>query len=173
MYDSAMKTISEAVSRIAKAAELVERQAHMLDVEIFQKMLSLNPKVNDTARSSCQMLPVARNRRFFGRNQILTQIDNYLQPGNTSNGLRSLAIYGLGGVGKTRIALEYAYSKKDEVDNLLWVPAEDILALQQGFTTIAVDGLKLPNATRQSHEENMLLVVSWLQQTGKNLLKAS
>ncbi|KAL9014049.1 MAG: hypothetical protein Q9173_001299 [Seirophora scorigena] len=71
-------------------------------------------------------------------------------------------IYGLG-VGKTQIPLEYAYSKQAELDTVLCFPAEDILALQQGFTKIAVDGLGLPNANPQSHQENTLLVVSWFQ----------
>jgi len=141
----------------------------MINREMFQKMLSLDHKKEQTAQLPCSILPVARNRRFFGRREILAEIDDYLQPCKTSNGLRSMAIYGLGGVGKTQIALEYAYSKKDELDAILWIPAENILALQQGFTKVAVDGLKLPNANSRSHQENMLLVVTWLRQTGKNL----
>ena len=41
---------------------------------------------------------------------------------------------------------------------MLWVAAENELALQQSFKRIAVDGLKLPNAGPQSHQENMMMV---------------
>ncbi|KAL8690231.1 MAG: hypothetical protein Q9224_004454, partial [Gallowayella concinna] len=166
IYDDAMTTIADAVGRIEKAAELTERQARMIDVDMFSKMLSLNPEKDQSAQIPSCVLPVARNRRFFGRENTLAEIDRHLKPGNQSGGsLGSLAIHGLGGVGKTQIALEYAYSKQAELDAVLWVPAENTLALQQGFTKIAVDGLKLPNANPQSHQENMLLVLAWLQRT--------
>lgn len=71
-----------------------------------------------------------------------------------------MAIYGLGGVEKTQIALECVYSKQTELDAVLWVPAENAIALQQGFTKVAVDVLKLPNANPQSHQENVLHVVA-------------
>lgn len=166
IYDDAMKNIGDAVGRIEKAAELTERQARLIDREMFSKMLSLNfDKDEEAAQLPCSVLSVARNRHFFGREKTLSEIDQYLQPKKSRDGLRSMAIYGLGGVGKTQIALEYAYSKQAELDAVLWVPAENTLALQQGFTKIAVDGLKLPNANPQSHQENMLHVVAWLQQT--------
>ncbi|KAL8896345.1 MAG: hypothetical protein Q9207_007750 [Kuettlingeria erythrocarpa] len=170
LYNEAMSTIGDAVGRIEKAAELTERQARMIDVEMFSKMLSLNPGKDQSGQIPFCVLPVARNRRFFGREKILAEIDDQLQPGKKSGSIRSLAIHGLGGVGKTQIALEYAYSKQAELDAVLWVPAENTLALQQGFTKIAVDGLKLPNANPQSHQENMLLVVAWLQQTSAKWL---
>ena len=165
LYNEATSTIGDAVGRIEKASELAERQARMIDVEMLSKMLSLNPEKNQLGQIPCCVLPVARNRRFFGREEILAEIARQLQPEKQLGSLRSLAIHGLGGVGKTQIALEYAFSKQAELDAVLWVPAENTLALQQGFTKIAVDGLKLPNANPQSHQENMLLVVSWLQQT--------
>jgi hypothetical protein len=160
-----MQIIDDAVVRIEKAAELMERQARQLDREMFQKMLALNIANDDVAQLPCCVLPVARNRRFFGRQELLSEIDGHLKPEKDSTGLRSLAIHGLGGVGKTQVALEYAYSKRDDFDAILWVPAENILILQQGFTKIAVEGLRLPNANPKSDQENMLLVVSWLQQT--------
>ena len=165
LYDDAMSTIGDAVGRIEKAAELIERQARLIDRDMFSQMLSLNSKKGHPGQFPCSVFPVARNRRFYGREKILADIDKALQPGNKPGGLRSLAIHGLGGVGKTQIALEYAYSKQADLDVVLWVPAENTLALQQGFTKIAVEGLKLPNANPQSHQENMLLVVAWLQRT--------
>ena len=168
-----MRSIGDAVVRIEKAAEQTQRQANLIDRETFQKLLSQQGTGKDDVQLPCCVLPVARNRRFFGRKDMLQKIDDCLQPNETSSGLKSLAIHGLGGVGKTQIALEYAYSKKGELDAILWLPAENFLALQQGFTKIAVDGLKLPNANPQSHQENMLLVVTWLQQTSMQIRPCS
>ena len=148
----------------------MERQARLSDQETLSKTMSPNLGKDELARLPCCALPVARNGRFFGRRDILDDIDERLQGHGDSQGLKSLAIHGLGGIGKTQIALEYAYSKQSQYDAILWVPAKDDLAMQQGFTKIAVDGLKLPNANSQSHQENVLSVVAWLQQTGESIV---
>jgi len=98
---------------------------------------------------------------------ILREIESHLLPSVVEGGLRSLAIYGLGGVGKTQIALAYAHEKLSELEAVFWIPAETELALQQAFSEIAVQSLKLPNAHPQAHHENTVLVKSWLQMTSK------
>ena len=165
MYDEAMRNIGDAVVRIEKVAELAERQSRIMDLEEFQRVLSLNKKTQVAGQLPCHVLPVAKNKSFFGRGEELRHIEERLHPANISDGLKSLAIYGLGGIGKTQTALAYAYSKVDELDVVLWVPAENEIVLQQGFSQIAVNGLKLPNAQPSAHHENMILVMSWLQQT--------
>lgn len=114
-------------------------------------MLLLKEKVQDERVVSCHHLPVARNTRFFGWQTILQQIDNYLQPSSNDHGLSLLAVYGLGGVGKTQIALAYAYQKLFELDAVFWIPAETELGMKQAFTNIAIESIKLPNARPQAH----------------------
>lgn len=167
MYEEAMRNIGDAVVRVEKVGELAERQVRLMDLETYQKMLIQNKSVEDPGNIPCHMLPVSENRRFFGRKDHITQIDDYLTPTSTLSGLKSIAIYGLGGVGKTQIALAYAYSKLNSVDAIFWVPAETEIALQQGFSKIVVDGLRLPGASPQSHKENMVMVMNWLQRTSK------
>lgn len=113
----------------------------------------------------CNNLPVAENNQFFGRRDILSQLEDHLRPRDT-NRLASIALHDLGGVGKTQIGLAYAYSKLKDLDAV--VAAQDQLSIRQSFSRIAVDALQLPNASPQSHEENMLLVRLWLQKTSKD-----
>jgi hypothetical protein len=167
MYKEALSNIEEAVARFEKIANLAQRQAQTVDLEMFQRVLSLKEKVQGERVVSCHHLPVAKNTRFFGRQTILQQIDNYLQPSSKNHGLSSLAIYGLGGVGKTQIALAYAYEKLFELDAVFWIPAETELGMKQAFTNIAIESLKLQNARPQAHQENLVLVMSWLQMTSK------
>jgi len=110
------------------------------------------------------MLPAARNRRFFGREELLQRIDSELTYTHEEAGIRSVALHGLGGVGKTQVALAFAYSKINDFNAIFWIAAETDVVLKQSFSRIAIN-LKLPNAHPQNHEENTLLVLSWLNQT--------
>ena len=53
------------------------------------------------------------------------------------------SISGLGGIGKTQLAVEYAYRHLDEYQYVLWVRAAGVEALTTSFTEIA-HLLKLP-----------------------------
>lgn len=167
----ALSNIEEAVNRfkeIASLAQIQSQQSQTIDLELFQRVLSLdNQNTLGEAVAPCHYLPVARNTRFFGRQTILQQIDHYLQPSSNDAGLSSLAIYGLGGVGKTQIALAYAYDKLSELDAVFWIPFETELGLKQAFTNIAIESLKLPKARPEAHQENIVLVRGWLQMTSK------
>jgi KaiC/GvpD/RAD55 family RecA-like ATPase len=115
----------------------------------------------------CNNLPVAENSQFFGRQNIMKKIDDHLRPGDTGKRLSSIALYGIGGIGKTQIALAYAYSKVEELDAVFWIAAQDQLSIRQSFSRIAVEALQIPNAHPQAHQENMVLVLLWLQKSGK------
>lgn len=162
MHEDAMRNTGDVVVQIEKAAELAERQVRLMDLETFQNLLGQSKNLQEPGRLPCHVLPVAENKCFFGRQDIIKEIEYHLKPVNISTGLKFLAIYGLGGVGKTQIALAYAYLKLPEVEALFWVPAENELAMQQGFSRVAVEGLQLPNANRQSHQENVVMVMNWL-----------
>jgi tetratricopeptide (TPR) repeat protein len=49
-----------------------------------------------------------------------------------------MAVFGLGGVGKTQLALEFAYRTKDRTPgvSIFWVPATDSLAFEQAYIEI-------------------------------------
>jgi MoxR-like ATPase len=48
-----------------------------------------------------------------------------------------IAISGLGGVGKTQTAVEYAYRHGDEYDAIFWVSAETESTINTGFAEVA------------------------------------
>lgn len=65
------------------------------------------PEVNRQARRGPFFLvPYERNSQFVGRQDILYRLNQFSDP---SNPLTNFALYGLGGVGKTQIALAHAY----------------------------------------------------------------
>lgn len=166
IYNSACNKIEEAVKRIEKVAELAERNTRkMNELTIMTRLLSLEErKGRQEVTLPCNTLPFAENRRFYGREDILAKLDEHLKPSDTSSSLSSIALYGLGGIGKTQTALAYAYRKLDVLDAVFWIPSEDTYSIQQAFSQIAV-ALKLPNSQPHAHQENMIKVLSWLQRT--------
>ena len=55
------------------------------------------------------MLPSPRNPFFLGREEVLSQLQQHLQGGQAMALSQPQAISGLGGIGKTQVALEYVY----------------------------------------------------------------
>ncbi len=129
-----------------------------------QSTLIPQPDCEDDARLPCVVLPVHRNSRFFGRKTELEKIDQYLGAKDVA-GLRSLAIHGLGGVGKTQTALAYAYSKVGDFDAVIWLAAETEIALSSSLGE-AAHHLSLPQSEVGHSINNVQLVMKWLQTTG-------
>ncbi|CZT44953.1 uncharacterized protein RSE6_05214 [Rhynchosporium secalis] len=115
-------------------------------------------------------LPTKTYSNFFNRVETFDKIDEILSRDGSTTNLRSTALYGLGGVGKSSIAAGYMNRKIEEkkYDALFWVYSEDTAALRQSFTDIAIR-LKLPGAQPNLHDENLKLVQNWLQTTCKQL----
>lgn len=89
-------------------------------------------------------VPYPRNPHFTGREELLTLLDQCLSPVElrTSTGTRRAAltqpqaIKGLGGIGKTQIAVEYAYRAREQgqYTHILWVntASEDTILTSLG-----------------------------------------
>ncbi|MEU4404570.1 FxSxx-COOH system tetratricopeptide repeat protein [Streptosporangium sp. NPDC023963] len=66
-----------------------------------------------------------RNATFTGRNAVLDRLRDQIVGSNRTVVLPQ-AVYGLGGVGKTQVALEYAHRFMADYDVVWWIPAEHL-----------------------------------------------
>ena len=71
-----------------------------------------------------------------GREELLAELDARLAGGEGA-GPRVVALYGLGGAGKTSVAVEYAHRHLAEVGVAWQLPAEDATVLAAGFAELA------------------------------------
>ncbi len=75
-------------------------------------------------------------RSLAGREELLADLDARLTAGE-GTGPRVVALYGLGGAGKTSVAVEYAHRHLAEVGLAWQFPAEDPAVLAAGFAELA------------------------------------
>lgn len=163
-FNVSVESIDEVLQRVEK---LVSLATHFDEVQRLQILLSLTAgNFKDDAKLPCVILPVARNARPYDRDSIIERIDKHFKDDPEDERFRSLALYGLGGVGKSYVALKYSHGKTHEFQAILWIPSETIGALEQSFTNTALR-LKLPDANQQNHDENRILVLDWLQRTSR------
>ena len=110
-------------------------------------------------------VPHNRNRNFAGRDDLLDRLHDELIDRNAV--AVSQAITGLGGVGKTQIAIEYAYRYASEYDLVWWIMAEHDEALKSGYVALAP---KLRLEESRNLDEVVFAVREWLGQNGRWLL---
>jgi tetratricopeptide (TPR) repeat protein len=107
-----------------------------------------------------------RNPFFTGRDPYLKALENALARGRTAALTQPRAISGLGGIGKTQTAIEYAYRHRDQYRAVLWSRADSRDALVSGFTAIA-SLLDLPEKDERDANVAAEAVRRWLErQTG-------
>ncbi|KAF2171407.1 hypothetical protein M409DRAFT_50853 [Zasmidium cellare ATCC 36951] len=100
------------------------------------------------------VMPLARNPTFFGRKEQLDRLETILQPSSKADELLVCTICGLGGAGKTQLALEYAYRNLDNYPVVFWINAETSLKLAESFSALAHqvglvdDSVQNPNQLR-------------------------
>lgn len=77
-----------------------------------------------------------RNINFSGRDELLEQIRASLRQ-DASAALVPQAVHGYGGVGKTQIAVEFAYRFQDDYDLVWWVTADEERSIRRSLVSLA------------------------------------
>ena len=112
-------------------------------------------------------VPFQRNPFFTGREAVLEGIHaSFSQHGMAAI---SQAVAGMGGIGKTQTAVEYAYRYGSEYSAVLWTGAEKEEDIISGFVQIATL-LGLPEAGCPDSQVAVGAVMQWLADNGNWLL---
>ncbi len=156
-----------------KLGELFNKSIQELGL-ILQKNeeVSASSALSDSKPSSSPPIwnvPYRRNPFFTGREDILSHLYTILQNSKTAALTQAQAISGLGGIGKTQIAIEYAYRYRDEYQAILWVTASSREAFTADFVKLAAL-LDLPEQYEQDQEFVVSAVKRWLTTHNRWLL---
>jgi len=92
-----------------------------------------------------------RNVHFIGRTRLLEQIHRTLSPHNAA--AKPVALLGLGGVGKSSLAIEYAHLYAAAYDGIWWITADNHPALIDGLAQLAAELGGGHRGIEKRHEE--------------------
>lgn len=144
--------------------------AETLDVIANMKAVSLS----DQGNLPCHALPYGLNPQFLERSEEVSRVRAALDPGSTEDGyeLKVLAIYGLGGVGKSQVALHYANISMKLFDVIVWIPSETHVKMAQAIASFASKlGLPRNNTDAKEGDTQMVTKVKdWLNSSGRTFL---
>ncbi|KAH6889761.1 hypothetical protein B0T10DRAFT_40027 [Thelonectria olida] len=102
------------------------------------------------------LIPFPKNKRFVGRTSTLDALDTmfFMQPN-----CPRVSVVGLGGMGKTQVALTFAYQVQEQKPNfsVFWVSALSENSFEQSYTKIATDlgVLRSKSDNENDGEENV------------------
>lgn len=106
-------------------------------------------------------LPYRQNAFFTDRETVLAALSSAL-PFTQDHQTALLALHGLGGMGKTQIALEYLYRSANLYQTVLWLNAASRETLN-GEVSALVERLALPRQEREDEEQLFAALKRWLQ----------
>lgn len=91
-----------------------------------------------------------RNWNFTGREQLLVQIRQQLM--NDVKTVVAFVLHGMGGAGKTQLAIEYAYRYASDYQLVWWIPSEQVTLVRSSLAALAAR-LGLPDVAHQRGQD--------------------
>jgi hypothetical protein len=93
-----------------------------LGAAVYQSLVELPRAESEPAPVGRLWNVPARSVLFTGRDELLAELRHSLQVGRTTV---AHALHGMGGIGKTALAIEYAHRHGSDYDVVWWVPSEE------------------------------------------------
>lgn len=106
-------------------------------------------------------VPQRQNVFFTGREALLTQVHASLFAQRRATLMPPQALSGLGGVGKTQTALEYAYRYRHEYHTIAWLRASSTEVLLSDFAALTTL-FNLPEQREKDQSQMIRAVKNWL-----------
>ncbi|KAH6973821.1 P-loop containing nucleoside triphosphate hydrolase protein [Ilyonectria sp. MPI-CAGE-AT-0026] len=169
------RQLGEKMTRITRQAKEVQRQVKLAKLQSEhdwrQRMDSSQgtstPK-NDEDRQDGQpsrvhFLSILENKKFSGRAETLEQLQTQLiEEDGAPRAGASVLLHGLGGVGKSELAVKFIYSHLDQYPYIFWLTAETREKLSISITHVCKELRAIPPSVATDSNSIPLVWRSWL-----------
>ncbi|KAL4921410.1 hypothetical protein BDW62DRAFT_174633 [Aspergillus aurantiobrunneus] len=113
--------------------------------------------------SDLSAIPTVKD--FIGREDELENLWHYLRP-TTENSRKVTVLHGLGGMGKTHLAIQFAQLHKNDFTDILWLNGKNRETLNQSLSSaisrIPGQGQKITAMNEEETKRNTTQVLQWL-----------
>ncbi|KAJ6096066.1 hypothetical protein N7486_006812 [Penicillium sp. IBT 16267x] len=169
---------AEKDDRVRGTRKLIEAIGQLEEVEAtaIQTAQFLKPQVSSTnsvhrfnVPFSLTHVPLTEN--FIGRQDELNHLWEYLNP-KESRSRKVAILHGLGGIGKTQLAVSFAREHKHNFTAIFWISGKDRATLLQSLSSVLprLPGQPPKNeaANDEEIEQRARDVLEWLNQDGNS-----
>ncbi|XP_068688329.1 uncharacterized protein [Montipora foliosa] len=152
--ESSLSSVKDQQASLTSEVESLEIKHSCLD----SRVRALEEGMFDAVRAFKIVQVPSRNPCFCGRRNELESIASHLK--NTKNGCIHSAICGLGGVGKTSLAVEYlCRHEKEYPDGIFWISGENNEIFQRSLSEVA---RQIGTFTENDFSSSLSKTLQWL-----------
>lgn len=138
---------------------------HSIAQRLLELALTETTTGPPTVEGTVWTVPLTRNPFFTGRAQVLDDLRRELSAGGKA------ALSGMGGIGKTQTAAQYARLHRAEYKAVLWAKADSEDSLNADFGALAVKlNLPVQDKTDRDEDKAVVAVKRWLEEQSGWLL---
>jgi tetratricopeptide (TPR) repeat protein len=105
-------------------------------------------------------LPAPRNPVFVDRQEDLAELDAVISQEPSAS---PPVVHGLGGTGKSTLALQFAHRNRDRYNPIWWIPADSPVSITTGLAELAARLNPHENITARTSAEAADWAIGWLQ----------
>lgn len=141
-----------------------ERLCHVFQCtseELFGPALTAS-MVEESDPGAVWTVPFLRTPHFTGRERLLEQLHSLIAVERAAGPTHCVALTGLGGIGKTQIAIEYAYRYMLDYRGVFWLAADNPDTLMSSAEHI-VEALGVAEHQRTEQQGPLATVQRWLK----------
>lgn len=99
---------------------------------------------------------------FVGRQADLQQMSDKLQPGALPVRYRRLVLGGIGGIGKTQLAIAYAKKHQEDYTSIFWLNATSEITMKASIRSVTGRVFTLQNPDNYDSEQMLTHFKRWL-----------
>ncbi|KAL8418928.1 hypothetical protein RB594_002222 [Gaeumannomyces avenae] len=171
-FDQAMRKVEASINRLKDAALRIPADTY---ARLTQQQETRHQELLDRIELSdvkilypFNQLPKAARDNFHGREDVFLEMEEHLKGSHLTQ--RSVLLQGLGGVGKTETALNFAWRMTRKYDAVFWFRGESPSALKASAVKIT-KAMGFSGSLADNNEDHMILMLqNWFRNTDRSWL---